>query len=87
MPSLTVRTITDPELMRAHLRQVVSQGYAVDDEEFGMGICCVSAPLRDANGQVVAALGLSGPTARVNLARTKELGELVKKTAEQFGSS
>jgi DNA-binding IclR family transcriptional regulator len=87
MPGLTVRTITDPELMRVHLRQVVSQGYAIDDEEFGMGICCVAAPLRDANGQVVAALGLSGPTARVNLTRTKELGELVKKTAEQFGLS
>jgi len=85
MPSFTVRTITDPDLMRAHLRQVLNQGYALDDEEFDMGIRCVSAPLRERTGQVVAALGLSGPTARVNLARTKELGELVRRIAEEFG--
>ena len=84
MPGFTVRTITDPELMRAHLRQVRSQGYALDDEEFDMGIRCVSAPLRDSDGNVVAALGLSGPTARVNLTRAKELGELVRRTAEEF---
>jgi len=84
MRSSTPRTLTDPEFLRAHLRQVASLGYAVDDEEFCMGIRCVAAPLRDASGRVVAALGLSGPTARINLDYTRDLGELVAKVAKKF---
>lgn len=84
MRSATARTLTDPELLKAHLRQVASQGYAVDDEEFCMGIRCVAAPLRDNSGRVVAALGISGPTARINLDYTRDLGELVCRVSKKF---
>lgn len=71
------------ERLRAQLRQIVIDGYAMDDEEFGPGIRCVAAPLQEA-GAVVAAIGLSGPTTRIGLARLPKLGELIAEVARGF---
>jgi DNA-binding IclR family transcriptional regulator len=58
---LTHRTIVDPALLRERLRQVDKDGFAVDEEERGIGIRCVAAPIRDHRGQVIAAISLAGP--------------------------
>lgn len=58
---LTHRTITDPNQLIEHLVHVRKQGYAVDDEERGIGIRCVAAPIRGFGGGVVAAMSLAGP--------------------------
>lgn len=58
---LTHRTLVEPEALLEHLRRVRGQGYAVDDEERGIGIRCVAAPIRDRSGAVVAGLSLAGP--------------------------
>jgi IclR family transcriptional regulator, acetate operon repressor len=81
----TPRTLTDPQLLAAHLRSIAQQGYSVDDEEFALGVRCVAAPLRDELGRVVGAIGISGPTARVSLERLSELGVRVRKVADGYG--
>lgn len=86
LPVFTARTNTDPDILRAHLRKIAIDGIAVDDEEFCIGVRCVAAPLREVDGSVVAALGLSGPTARVDLERMNQLSELVRETAKLFRS-
>lgn len=58
---LTHRTIVNPAELRAALDTVREQGYATDDEERGIGIRCVAAPIRDHQGKVIAALSVSGP--------------------------
>ncbi len=80
----TVRTVVDPDLLHALLRQVVSQGYVIDDEEFNLGIRCAAVPLREADGTVIAALGVSGPTARISLERATEFGALLLDIARNF---
>jgi len=40
------------------------QGYGTDEEEFAAETCCVSVPVRDRNGQVVAALSIAMPKSR-----------------------
>jgi len=60
----TEATIVDPEKLIEHLRAVQLHGYAIDSEEFAAGLCCVAAPVRDGNARVIAALSLSGPSAR-----------------------
>lgn len=60
LPRLTHRTLADPEALRAHLARVREQGYALDDEERGIGIRCVAAPIRDAEGDVVAGISVAG---------------------------
>jgi IclR family acetate operon transcriptional repressor len=58
---LTHRTITDPDALLRHLDLVRQQGYAVDDEERGIGIRCVAAPVRRADGRVIGGISVAGP--------------------------
>lgn len=51
-------TITDPERLRACLAEIRRSGYAVTREEMTLGSCSVAAPVRDADGGVLAALSL-----------------------------
>jgi len=61
----TKNTITDPGSLKAHLKMVRSQGFAIDDEENEEGIRCVGAPIFNQQGQVIAAISISGPTVRI----------------------
>jgi DNA-binding IclR family transcriptional regulator len=54
----TPHTITDPERLRAGLAEVRRAGYAVTSEEMTLGSCSVAAPVRDADGGVLAAMSL-----------------------------
>jgi DNA-binding LacI/PurR family transcriptional regulator/DNA-binding IclR family transcriptional regulator len=57
-------TETDPERIRAILRQARADGYAVEQDQTDVGVTCVGAPVF-AHGRVVAAISVSVPTARV----------------------
>jgi len=63
----TVRTITDPAMLQHHLELVRNQGYAVDDEEYEVGVRCIAVPVYDYRDKCVAAVGISGPTSRLTL--------------------
>lgn len=79
----TARTIVDEDRLAADLDHARRDGFATDDEEFSPGVRCVAAPIRNQAGAMVAAIGLSGPTARVDAARLDTLGRLVRdRTAE-----
>lgn len=58
LPGLTPRTITDTERLRAELAVVRADGYARVDGEFEPALTSVAAPVRDADGKVVAAINL-----------------------------
>lgn len=66
MPSLTEHTYTSPEALLAELRAVRRRGYAIDNEERSYGVKCIAAPIRDAQGRVIAAISVSGPAFRVS---------------------
>ena len=61
----TAATITDPEELRQHLDLIVEQGWGSTVEEFEAGLNAVAAPVRDADGTVIAALSVSGPSFRM----------------------
>lgn len=89
LPRFTPRTITDLADLVRHLGQVAARGWALDDEEFTSGLRCLAAPLRDAHGAVVAALGVAGPASRVTLERVDGLAAAVclagQSTSEALG--
>jgi DNA-binding IclR family transcriptional regulator len=62
----TERSVIDPEVLREQLRQVVSRGYAQTLEELEEGLNAVAAPVRQADGKVIAALSVSGPAFRMH---------------------
>ncbi len=61
----TENTITDPILLREHLKTVRKQGYAIDDEENEKGIRCVASPIYNEIGKTVAAISITAPAFRV----------------------
>lgn len=78
----TSNTVTDPKAIARLLEQVRQQGYAVDDEESEVGMRGLAAPVRDASGKVIAAVGLSGPLQRLNKKEVRRLVPQVVATAD-----
>ncbi|GAA1091472.1 IclR family transcriptional regulator domain-containing protein [Tsukamurella spumae] len=60
----TERTLTDPASLIAEIRSVGSRGYALVDQELENGLRSLAAPVRSADGRVVAALNISTPAFR-----------------------
>jgi DNA-binding IclR family transcriptional regulator len=58
-PCPTPHTIRQREELLAQLGAVRAEGYAFDLQEAVMGFCCVAAPVRDAQGSVIAAISCS----------------------------
>ncbi len=81
MARLTVKTIVTPSALRQELIKVRDQGYAVDDEEHAVGLRCIAAPIVDEMGDVVAAVSVSGPMARIGDERISALGQMLKEAA------
>jgi IclR family KDG regulon transcriptional repressor len=77
LDAFTPRTITDPETLRIHLDEIRRLGYAVDDEEFDLGVRCIAVPVFDFRGKVVGSMGISGPATRVTLEQLPELAATV----------
>lgn len=61
----TPKTITDLAGLKDELSRIVSNGYALDDEEHELGVRCVAAPIHNSDREVIAALSVSAPSARL----------------------
>lgn len=77
----TPNTITDPVLFAAELDLIRAQGYAEARGELEVGLHALAAPIRDERNDVVAALGISGPSDRL-AHRLPQLGDLLKSSTE-----
>jgi IclR family pca regulon transcriptional regulator len=62
---LTERTITSHEGLLKALEQVHQKGYALVDQELEVGLRSIAVPVRNATGQVVAAMNVGVQAARV----------------------
>lgn len=78
---LTERTLPDLGALRRDLAGVRRRGYATTVDELELGLTAIAAPVRDGHGTVVAALGISGPTPRLQT-RLAPLGRLLTDQAE-----
>ena len=61
----TAATLTDPQLLADQLEQALADGFATTVGELEEGLNAVAAPVRRADGSVVAALSVSGPAYRL----------------------
>lgn len=81
---LTDKTITDLAELGRQLAQVRAQGFATAEGEMEPGYVAVSAPVRNHEGQVVAAVSIGGPDIRLYPQRLPEVITLVKATADRI---
>lgn len=75
----TMKTIT---ALLDDLKKIRRRGYAVDDEEIERGLRCVAAALKDYTGQMVGAISVAAPSARLTDERLAQVGRRVLETAE-----
>ncbi|MBN9607651.1 MAG: IclR family transcriptional regulator [Actinomycetales bacterium] len=78
LPAVTPATLTDPGALRAEFVRIRRDGVAFDVEESLSGLFCVAAPVRDASGQALAAVSVTGATA---LSQAERFGPVVAATA------
>lgn len=84
LEQFTPKTITDPKMLRAQLREVRERGFAAAVEELEIGLNAVAAPIRSMAGEVVASVSASGPSYRLTEDSITEAGEYVAKAGEKI---
>ena len=65
LPARTKKTITDRAELRTELEEVRERGVSFEREEYNTGMQTISAPIMDAEGEVLGALSVSGPAHRM----------------------
>ncbi|NNJ12930.1 IclR family transcriptional regulator [Chloroflexales bacterium ZM16-3] len=83
----TPKTISSTAGLRDEVRLAAQQGFAIDDEERELGVCCVAAPIFDRLGRCVAALSISGPSTRMSAAQAASLGPTVRAEADSCSAA
>lgn len=78
-------TITDSGALKEHLREIRRRGYAVSRDELYNGAGAVAAPILDSAGNIVAGLGISGPTFRLSQERVSGFVPMVQQAAAEIG--
>lgn len=80
-------TAADGRSLRLSLEKVRQRGYAVNDRLWHAESAGVAAPILDSNGEAVAALGISGPSSRLNRReRLDRLGRLARRVAGEIST-
>ena len=84
----TASTVTDPARLIDELHRSRVQRYAMDREEYGLGVSCVSAAIQDASQRVIGCLDLVFPiyssTTEMVADWTRRTCEAARALSEQF---
>ena len=65
----TAKTIVDKQALMAEIAQVRKQGWALVDQELEAGLISLSAPIRNRQGRIIAAMNISGNAQRKDSAQ------------------
>lgn len=82
--AFTAKSLTKTSAYRAALPQVRACGYALDDEEYLVGVRAAAAPINDAQGRVVAALCVVGFSTRLPYDKLVRVAKQTRAVAEQI---
>jgi DNA-binding IclR family transcriptional regulator len=74
-------TITDLAALKRELERTRRRGYALDNEEYTLGVRCIAVPVHDHTGEVIAAMSVSVPKVRFDARRRLQALVLLQKAA------
>lgn len=80
--SFTQNTITDRSKLLHELEVILQRGFAIDREEFELGLICVAIPILNQKNEVVASLSASGPASRFKEEKVIDYVNTLKTGAE-----
>ncbi|MBO8173340.1 MAG: IclR family transcriptional regulator [Bacillaceae bacterium] len=80
----TENSIQSREVFEKEIETVRMRGYAVDNEENEPGIYCISVPVKDHSGKVIAAISISMPVTTVSQEKVDEYVRLLQDTTQSI---
>ncbi|HEY4143097.1 MAG TPA: IclR family transcriptional regulator [Pseudolabrys sp.] len=86
MKPSTEKSITDVSRLMREIAEVRKTGIAYDDGEFNLEVRCVAVAVKDFTGQVVGALGISGPVWRMSNQALQARAKIVQAAAERLAA-
>ena len=87
LTAYTPSTVTDRAALDRDLARVRERGYAVAADELDVGLTAIAAPVRDAHGEVVASVSVSGPTFRFTESRIGQILPDLRAAAEDISAA
>ena len=82
----TPKSIVEVGALRQEIEEVRRANIAYDDGEFDAELRCVAVPVRDFTGQVIGAIGVSGPIWRLSLQVLQSRAKLVQAAADKLSA-
>jgi IclR family transcriptional regulator, acetate operon repressor len=83
----TASTITDLPLLEAELRQIRKEQVSFDREEYLAGVVCVAVPVIGRNGEMLAAIAIQAPEARMNVRMAHDHIPALRAAAEELAET
>jgi IclR family acetate operon transcriptional repressor len=67
LESMTEFTITQIKVLEKECQNICQQDYAIDQQEFVIGLIAIAVPVRDLAGETIGALAVHAPTSRLSI--------------------
>jgi IclR family acetate operon transcriptional repressor len=83
LPKYTQQTLTTPTALYADLAATANRGWSFDQQERYEGMSCIGAAIRNAHGDLVGGISVSGPSVRFDPLKVAVIGLKVKAAADQ----
>src|SRR5438128_844316 len=86
----TRKSITDSSVLLREIAEIRRSAIAIDDGEYNAEVRCIAVPVYNFTGDVVGALGISGPVWRMSdqalQSRAKSVKAAAKRLSAEFGA-
>jgi DNA-binding IclR family transcriptional regulator len=83
----TSKTIVDRQRFVQEIEDVRASGVGFDDGEFDEEVRCAAMPVRDFSGQVIGAVGISGPVWRLSFQALQSRAKALEASARQLSEA
>ena len=80
----TIYTLVDKFQLKCALSEIKIKGFAIDREEYEIGLVCVAVPVFNQNGDCIAAMSAAGPANRFREEALSEYVEILQHGAEKI---
>ena len=84
LPPLTTKSLRSRAAALAEIARTRARGWALDDEDFNLGMRCLAAVVWSPQGEAACAISISGAAVRLTEDRLEPLGRLVAQAAEEL---
>lgn len=82
----TKNTDSCVEDVLASIEQTRKIGYAMDEEEFVLGVRCMAAPVKNAFGKTIAAVGITASTSTFTKSKIRTMAEKLQEAAAEISA-